>query len=465
MEDLDLKVQSLKDQVSTVEAQLSQLRADLAHAESRLAGSSNEDSARPDPESRNWPMSPDEYLRYGRQMILPSIGVQGQLRLREASVLVVGLGGLGCPAATYLAGAGIGRIGLVDGDVVEVSNLHRQILHRTPSVGRTKVDSAIQTLTELNPLVSFVPHREPLTPSNAASIFADYDAVLDCTDHPTSRYLISDAAVLLQKALVTASALRTEGQLMVLNHPALPPGAAPPGGPCYRCIFPHPPPAETVSSCGDAGILGPVVGIMGVLQALETLKLLTGPLSPAPPAPSTLLLFSALSNPQFRTVRLRGRRADCAACSAQRTVSLEALASGTLDYGSFCGLLAPTDILAPEERVSAREYERTRQKSTPHALLDVREKVHFDICRLDGSVNLPWPDMQSSVSALVDVLLPTLPRDAPIFVVCRLGNDSQLAVRRLKDAGLDSGGRRWVGDVRGGYRAWREEVDRAWPEY
>jgi adenylyltransferase/sulfurtransferase len=206
-------------------------------------------------------------------------------------VLIVGAGGLGCPAAAYIAGAGVGTIGIVDGDVVETSNLHRQILHSTAKVGMKKVDSAISFLTSyclpslfyfyntyrlcrLNPNLRYIAHGEHLTPQNAREIVEKYDLVLDCTDHPTSRYLISDICVLLHKPLISASALRTDGQLIVLNSPPLPAGDAS-GGPCYRCVFPKPPPAESVVSCGDGGILGPVVGTMGVLQALEAVKLIT----------------------------------------------------------------------------------------------------------------------------------------------------------------------------------------------
>jgi adenylyltransferase/sulfurtransferase len=263
------------------------------------------------------------------------------------------MGGLGCPAAAYLVGAGVGIIGLMDGDVVEESNLHRQILHSTARVGMSKVESAMVALnsyvylllstrsaqltgTRLNPNVTLVPHIGRLSPETAISTFKDYDVVLDCTDTPASRYLISDTCVLLGKTLVSASALRIDGQLMVLNNPPLPPGDTS-GGPCYRCVFPKPPPPESVVSCGDGGILGPVVGVMGVLQALEAIKVLTLRSAAAPADPPSLLLFSAYSNPMFRSIRLRTRKAKCAACSAHATVTPEALQSGSLDYVQFCG--------------------------------------------------------------------------------------------------------------------------------
>ncbi|KAF1974206.1 hypothetical protein BU23DRAFT_589196 [Bimuria novae-zelandiae CBS 107.79] len=443
------------------------------------------------PPKRRWPLETTEYKRYGRQLIMPEIGLQGQLRLKKASVLIVGVGGLGCPAAAYLVGAGVGTVGLVDGDTVEESNLHRQILHSTAKVNMTKVDSAIVSLHSLNPHVNLVPHYGRLTPETAISTLQHYDLVLDCTDTPASRYLISDTCVLLGKPLVSASALRTDGQLMVLNNPPLPPGNAA-GGPCYRCVFPKPPPPESVVSCGDGGILGPVVGTMGVLQALEALKVLTKEPSTsvtrsASPDPPSLLIFSAYSSPMFRTIRLRTRKPKCAACSAHATVTAEALNSGSLDYVQFCGTINPVDALGPNERISVDNYAKIRLDVNPftglepskdsHILVDVREKVQFDLCSLEGSVNVPFSTV-SSTSSKVKNGPGTEPIteagwvaelrqhvDKPIFVVCRMGNDSQVTVKKLKELGLDNGGQRWIGDIRGGLRAWRNNVDKDFPEY
>jgi adenylyltransferase/sulfurtransferase len=445
--------------------------------------------------------------------------VSGQLKLRSSAVLIVGSGGLGCPAALYLAGAGVGTLGLVDGDEVEPSNLHRQVLHRSRNVGKFKVDSAIEYLHEyvldayafaiknadlfpvqkfrLNPHPTYVAHREHLTSQNAPEIFESYDLILDCTDNPTTRYLISDASVLLGKPLVSASALRTEGQLMVLNNPPRPPGDKT-GGPCYRCVFPKPPPADSVISCADGGILGPVVGTMGVLQALEAIKIITtvaatrldldsnssADTDPGPEYPS-LLLFSAYSTPKFRTIRIRSRRETCAVCSANATVSLTSLRSGLTDYVLFCGSVTTQDSLSSEERISPLEYRRLHPSpvtpngieipsahvpgtNKPPILIDVRDKVQFDICRLDNSLNIPITTLLSEKSSkpswLPSDIVSADSKDS-IYVVCRLGNDSQLAVRKLKGLGLDHGGKRYIGDIRGGLRAWRAEVDPDWPEY
>jgi adenylyltransferase/sulfurtransferase len=419
----------------------------------------------------------------------------GQLRLKSASVLLVGAGGLGCPAAVYIAGAGVGKIGLVDGDTVEVSNLHRQIAHSTETVGMRKVDSAIRYLkssvsvalhcipmlnnmSRINPNPIYVAHPEHISPQNAQEIVGKYDIVLDCTDNPASRYLISDICVLLSKTLVSASALRTDGQLIVLNSPPLPSGNVA-GGPCYRCIFPKPPPADSVLSCGEGGILGPVVGVMGVLQAVEAIKIITqGKLVPPDPpvnetSPTSMLLFSALSTEPFRSVRLRARKPKCFACSKEATLDLKSLKSGSLDYALFCGLASGVNILLPEERIEARDYAQMVQKGGKHLLLDVREKVQFDICHLEGSINVPFSSFQNTTRAEGDsetsarpIWLPeTLPPEAPIYLVCRLGNDSQVVTRQLKDRGIDLEGTRWIGDIKGGLKAWKAQVDEHWPEY
>jgi adenylyltransferase and sulfurtransferase len=268
---------------------------------------------------------------------------------------------------------------------------------------------------------------------------------------------------------------------MVLNHPALPPGDVL-GGPCYRCVFPRPPPAETVVSCGDGGILGPVVGVMGVLQALEAIKVITtmAAAAAAVAAPDSsasggaehhpsMLLFSAYDSVPFRSIRLRRRKQNCAACSAHATVTRESLRSGSMDYVQFCGVAEPVNLLSPEERVTALAYAEEQLK--PHVLIDVREEVQFDLCHLEGSVNVPYSQIvgsQKGEDTRLDLRLKSVLGKGhlkPIYVVCRLGNDSQIVVRRFKELGLDAGGSRWIGDVKGGLKAWREDVDPELPSY
>ena len=335
----------------------------------------------------------------------------------------------------------------------------------------------------INPRIQYITHNGHLIPDQAVDLLRQYDVILDCTDHPTSRYMISDAAVLAQRSLVTASALKTEGQLMVLNNP--PSGICNPtdSGHCYRCVFPKPPPPESVMTCGEGGILGPVVGVMGVLMATEALKLLLqspengNASSQRAIAKPTMLLYSAFSDPPFRTVRLGGRRKDCASCSLNPTITLESLQSGSLDYAAFCGVRLSQDLVPDRERISAIEYQRIRSESTEsHVLVDVREKTHFDLAHLKGSINIPFSDIrQSPLKCMEDIdtaidTSPTIDKDAQVYLICRFGNDSQIAMTEFRKAVayLPLASRHFhsvVADVRGGLDAWRLEVDSGFPHY
>ncbi|WEW61385.1 Urmylation protein [Emydomyces testavorans] len=499
---------SLKEQITAAEQHLLQLKQQLAELERRASQApgcnttSSPTSADRTPPSqpsnfshekqnerrqRKWPLLQEEYRRYGRQMIVDQIGIQGQLKLRNASVLIVGAGGLGCPAALYLAGAGVGTIGIIDGDTVEASNLHRQILHSTKSVGKSKVDSAIEHLQELNPHPKYIPYRTRLTPQHAPAIFEKHDIILDCTDNPATRYLISDTAVLLGKPVISASALRTEGQLMILNYPPKPPGDAS-GRPCYRCVFPKPPPADSVVSCADGGIIGPVVGLMGVMQALETIRVITSPFTTETGEQSivpSLQLFSAYSTPPFRNIRLRKRRANCAACSANGSISLDSLRHGLTDYIQFCGSLNPPFLLRDDQRITPADYSTAHSTlslldgmSQAPILIDVRENVQYDICSLPNSINIPISQILSSSPSSKGRRLETDDAELPawlpgsilhsrssVYVICRQGNDSQIAVQRLKELGIDRNGERTVADIKGGLKAWRRDVEPEFPDY
>ncbi|KAK7429976.1 hypothetical protein QQZ08_003598 [Neonectria magnoliae] len=402
-----------------------------------------------------WPLDARDYDRYSRQMIVPGFGLEAQLRLKAARVLIVGAGGLGCPAAAYLAGAGVGTLGLVDGDDVEVSNLHRQIAHATDRVGKGKVESAITYLQGLNPTVKYSAHPTHLTPANAEDTVSKYDLVLDCTDHPTSRYLISDVCVLLGKPLVSASAFQTSGQLIVLNNP---PGR----GPCYRCVFPTPPPPDSVVGCGEGGIVGPVVGAMGVMQALEAVKLIArGDLEGGGEARTQMmLLFSGMAETPFRSVRMRGKRNGCFACGDETTLTLQDLGT-SIDYVQFCGVSTPVQLLEPHERVTPEAYaELSETGDGSQLLLDVREKEHYELCNITGSINVPISRFMSTRGdAKPDGFPEDLPPSTPIYIVCRVGNDSQVAVQKLKELGLGNNGERFIGDIKGGMKAWKDVVD------
>ncbi|KAK5988559.1 Adenylyltransferase and sulfurtransferase uba4 [Cladobotryum mycophilum] len=448
-------IENLRREIAQREAELADLKSQLAVAESRRGDGDEEDM-----KGWKWPLERHNYERYSRQMIVPGFGLQGQLRINKARVLLIGAGGLGCPAAAYLAGAGVGTLGLVDGDYVEVSNLHRQIAHSTARVGVSKVESAIAYLKGLNPTVGYKAHVTHLTPQNAEEIVSQYDLVLDCTDHPTSRYLISDICVLLSKPLISASAFQTSGQLIVLNNP---PGK----GPCYRCVFPKPPPPGSVVGCGEGGIVGPVVGIMGVLQALEAIKLISKgelevPLLEARQA--MMLLFSGMADTPFRSVRMRGKRAGCFACSGDdKALTLTELRT-SMDYVQFCGINQPVQLLQSDERITVADYEKVAREQTPHLLVDVREKEHFDVCHLEGSINIPISRFTSHRPEGSPDLLPTeLSPDTPVYLICRVGNDSQIAAKKLKDLGLDLNGERFIGDVYGGIKAWKDLIDPSLP--
>lgn len=373
-------------------------------------------------------------------MLVPELGLPGQLKLRHKRVLVVGAGGLGSPAIQYLAGAGIGLIGIIDDDSVETSNLHRQTIH-AGNVGVKKAESAAEFVRKLNPHVNVIPITERLTPDNSFRIFKDYHLVLDCTDGPAVRYLINDTAVLSGVPVVSASALKTEGQLSIYNFGR---------GPCYRCLFPIPPPADSVLSCGEGGILGPVVGIMGMTQAMEAIKVLSGHYTSDSFTPF-LTIYSAYNFPTWKTVKMRGRQSKCAVCGDSSQITREKIEAGEVDYAEFCG--SPSQVLLPSElRVTACEYSEARK--LPHLLLDVREKVQFEIFSLDGSESIPWSELKHKTRE-------QLPDSdgKPIFVVCRYGNDSQNAVDRLQQLGIEAK------DIKGGLYAWSSEVDPDVPIY
>ncbi|KAF9463847.1 hypothetical protein BDZ94DRAFT_1282294 [Collybia nuda] len=389
----------------------------------------------------------EDYKRYGRQMILDGFGLPGQLKLQRASVAVVGAGGLGCPALQYLGAAGIGRIGIIDHDRVELSNLSRQILHNEETVGMYKADSATQALKRLNSHLTVDAITTALTAENALSLLAPYDVILDCTDNAPTRYLLSDTAVALKKPLVSGAAQKYEGQLCVYNLG--------PDGPCYRCLFPKPPAQDTVGTCEETGILGVVTGIIGDMQALETIRLITGLHDYKP----SLLMFSALSSPQFKNFKLRTRNVKCAACGTaeQRLGEIK-----DIDYVQFCGGPRPDwERRGLGEgvdgwRIRIKDFETALKSGKQVSILDVRPETEFGICQLPLSTNVP-------LGRLVANPIEFLPKKGmEAYIVCRLGNDSQIAVEALRSV---SGEGVVIKDVVGGLRAWSRDVDATFPVY
>lgn len=362
-------------------------------------------------------------------------------------MLVVGAGGLGCPVGLYLAAAGIGRIGIVDYDTVEVSNLHRQVAHRESRTDQGKAASLAATLRELNSTVRIEEHALLLASNNALSLVQAYDIVVDATDNAVTRYLLNDACVLADRPLVSGAALRLDGQLTVYHYG--------PDGPCYRCLYPEPPPPEAVTNCDAGGVLGPVPGLIGCLQALEVLKMIA--LEGPPNYVRRMLLFSGDTG-AMRILTLRPRRADCAVCGEQPRITDLAV----LDYGHFCRGAQPDDkggtvhLLAPEERISPPELAALLQAG-PGALtlLDVRSAPHSDIFALPHSLAIPLADLPAR---LAEIPPPGADRP-PLICICRRGNDSQHAVRLLQQHGWSAK------DVVGGLHAYARSVDPRIPIY
>ncbi|XP_062584321.1 adenylyltransferase and sulfurtransferase MOCS3-like isoform X2 [Saccostrea cucullata] len=379
-----------------------------------------------------------EIGRYSRQLILPEIGVQGQLKLANTSVLVVGAGGLGCPAGIYLAAAGVGRIGIVDYDEVELSNLHRQILHSEGKVGVAKSSSAASACSQLNSLVQCVPYRVQLDSSNALQIIKNYDIVLDASDNVATRYLLNDACILCKKPLVSGSALRFEGQLTVYGYK---------DGPCYRCLYPKPPPPETVTNCSDGGVLGVIPGIIGSIQALEAIKIAC---EMGSSFCQKMLLFDGQEG-TFRTIKLRSKQPSCIVCGDYPEIT------ELIDYQQFCG-----------SRADDKEYKQILDSRQKHVLIDVRMPVEMEICKLPtDTYNLPI-NCVGREDSLASLKSHIQSRSAgqeffPVYVVCRRGNDSQIAVQKLKNH-FKSDSIHFK-DITGGLYAWAKHIDTNFPVY
>lgn len=367
--------------------------------------------------------SSEELLRYSRHLTLPEVGVAGQERLRSARVLVVGAGGLGSPAAMYLAAAGVGHLGLVDFDAVDLSNLHRQILHGTAAVGRPKLDSARERIADLNPHVEVTTYDTQLSSTDAMEILRNWDVVLDGSDNFPTRYLINDACVLLKKPYVYGSIFRFDGQLSVFGAP---------GGPCYRCLFAEPPPAGLVPSCAEAGVLGVLPGIIGSLQALEAIKLILGA---GDSMAGRLLLFDALKT-SFRELSIR-RDPECAVCGDHPTVT------ELIDYKAFCGVGAPPAVAG---EISAAELHAALRGEAPPLLLDTREDWERQIASIEGATHIPLHELPER--------LVELDGKREIVAFCHRGQRSRLAVDLLRAAGFHQ-----VRNLAGGIDGWSEDVN------
>jgi molybdopterin/thiamine biosynthesis adenylyltransferase/rhodanese-related sulfurtransferase len=374
----------------------------------------------------------DETLRYSRHLILPEVGVEGQLKLKRACVLCVGTGGLGSPVVLYLAAAGVGTLGIVDFDIVDLTNLQRQILHGSDDIGRQKLDSAAERITAINPNVKVRKFETCLTSVNALEVFRDFQIVVDGTDNFPTRYLVNDACVLTGKPNVYGSIFRFEGQASVF---------AAKDGPCYRCLYPEPPPPGLVPSCAEGGVLGILPGLVGMIQATETIKLILGA---GEPLIGRLLLVDALAM-RFRELKLR-KNPDCPVCGDHPTVTK------LIDYDQFCGIGGEEKATAatmPE--ITPEELKRRLDAGDDLFVLDVREPHEYQICNLSGHL-IPLNDLPKRLSEL----------DArrEIVVHCKLGGRSAKAVDFLRQSGFAK-----VHNLAGGIDAWAERVDPKMPKY
>ena len=380
----------------------------------------------------------DEVKRYSRHLIMPEVGVDGQEKLKAGSVLCIGAGGLGSPAALYLAAAGVGHIGIVDFDVVDYSNLQRQVIHGTPDVGRSKLASAKDRLLALNPHITVDTYETALSSKNALDLFRPYDVILDGTDNFTTRYLTNDACVILGKPNAYGSIFRFEGQASVF---------ATKGGPCYRCLYPEPPPPGLVPSCAEGGVLGVLPGVIGTIQATEAIKLITGI---GEPLIGRFLIYDALRM-KFRELKLK-KDPECPVCGTNPTVT------ELIDYEQFCGV-APA---APEVAVSTstnndtetdvKELKRKLDAKEDFFLLDVREPNEFQIGRIPGSTLIPLGEVPQRVSEI--------PRDKEIVVHCKMGGRSAKAAAFLRQQGYKN-----VKNLKGGILDWSDKIDPTVPKY
>lgn len=386
---------------------------------------------------RQCKLSNEEIQRYGRHLILREFGVASQELVTQGKVLVVGAGGLGSPCLLYLAGSGVGHIGIVDSDKVEVSNLHRQVIHRTDSAeqGKNKAISAMEQCKHLNPHVNVKAFQVRFDSTNAIEIARNYDIIVDCSDNVSTRYLVNDVAMSLGKVLVSGSALRGEGQLAIYGFN---------NGPCYRCVFPTPPPAHAVTNCNDGGVLGPVPGIIGCFQAMEVLKILG---RAGKPLSGQMLIMDALDM-RIRVIRLRPRNDKCKGCGHG------------VGFNPSDDCFKPTQtcqvpITTSSDTISCTEYNDIMLRQTKHCLVDVREKVQFDIASFSNARNLPISRIKEHIDELKETS-----KESSIYLICRRGVFSKHVTELLRSNGISN-----AFNIKGGYEAWHREIDRTFPTY
>ena len=388
--------------------------------------------AKPEAAVANSTLSNEEILRYSRHLIMPEVGMEGQQKLKAAKVLCIGTGGLGSPLALYLAAAGIGTLGLVDFDVVDYTNLQRQIIHSTPDVGRKKLDSAAEKLQAINPFLNIRKFDMRLSSENALALFREFDIIADGTDNFPTRYLVNDACVLTGKPNVYGSIFRFEGQASVF---------ATEDGPCYRCLYPEPPPPGLVPSCAEGGVLGILPGLVGVMQATEVIKLILGV---GEPLIGRLLLIDALAM-KFRELKLR-KNPECPVCGPNPTVTK------LIDYNEFCGIRGEEKAVeVTTSDIQVEELKRRLDAGDNIYVLDVREPHEYQICNIGGHL-IPLNDLPNRLSEL--------DKNSEIVAHCKMGGRSAKAVDLLRKSGFKN-----VRNLTGGILAWADRVDPRMPKY
>ena len=377
-------------------------------------------------------LAQSEIKRYSRHLILPEVGLAGQLRLKQSSALVIGAGGLGVPLTQYLSAAGVGRLGIVDFDVIDETNLQRQVLYGTKDIGRKKAEVARERVAQINPNVDVQAHETRLTSENALDILKDYDVIIDGTDNFPTRYLVNDASVLLRKPNVYGSIFRFEGQASVFDART---------GPCYRCLYAEPPPPGLVPSCAEGGVLGVLPGIIGSIQAVEALKILLGK---GDTLVGRLLVFDALRM-KFRELKLR-KNPDCPICGTNPTIK------ELIDYEEFCGLRGPSEQMSEEAQITVEELSDKIGKGREVVLLDVREPMEWEIAHLDGSILMPVAQVPARMNELNTA--------DEIVVYCKMGDRSRRITNFLRDLGF-----RKAKNLVGGIDEWAEKVEPEMPRY
>ena len=472
----DEEVFALREEVALLKNQIQALESEKESSNAQSAFVVSTTSATDDIPSIDTiqSLAPHQVSRYSRQLLLSDgFGVIGQKKLLSSSILVIGAGGIGSSVLLYLAASGIGHITIVDYDNVEMSNLHRQVIHqdcnsskKINDVGMNKALSAKQAMLKLNPTISVTALNVIISASNALELVSKHDLVVDACDNPLTRYLVNDACILANKTLVSGSAMGTEGQLTVYNYQ---PNEVSEGEEtntlqqkrtaCYRCLYPNPNPSEGCKSCSDNGVLGMVPGTIGILQAVEVIKIITGV---GNVMHDRLLMYDSL-NCSFLNIKKPPRRKNCAVCSQEDSTTIKSMEDSAKSLESVrgpsvCAVKSPTNVLPEENKISCVKYKKVRQSNQPHVLLDVRVPRQYEMCSLDGSINLPLGQLQSNID-MVDKLSNN--GELPVYCLCRRGIASAAAVRVIQESKYKGK----VYNIEGGLTSWVQSVDTEFPQY